>query len=69
MQEGQFVWTDGSPWQYTNWMPNQPNNAKGIEDCVMLGETGWNGKWADQYCGQPGGYICSYNIGKLHHQT
>ena len=32
-----FEWTDGSPVAYTNWAPNQPNNANGGQHCVAVG--------------------------------
>ena len=28
-------WVDGSQFSFTNWAKNEPNNARGSEDCVM----------------------------------
>jgi cysteine-rich repeat protein len=40
--EGTFVWTDGSPLLFTNWMPGNPGNSG--EDCVeyYLPSDVWN---------------------------
>jgi len=44
--EGDFIWTDGTPVNYTNWYPGQPNNYQNYQDyCEMLS----NGQWNDQY--------------------
>ena len=34
--EGPFVWTDGTPVNYTSWHPNQPNDFRSPEDCVAI---------------------------------
>ena len=38
-QNGNLIWTDGSKWDYTNWVPGQPD---GNGDCVQIN---WNSKW------------------------
>ena len=43
-KEGTWVWVDGTPWKYTNWDNNQPNNDNGNQDGMMLRP---NGKWND----------------------
>lgn len=33
---GAFEWVDGSPVQYTNWYPGQPDNLGGNEPCAEV---------------------------------
>ncbi|XP_008053830.1 low affinity immunoglobulin epsilon Fc receptor [Carlito syrichta] len=41
--EGEFIWMDGSPVDYSNWLPGEPNNHGQGEDCVMMQGSGhWN---------------------------
>ena len=44
--EGVFVWTNGDPLTYANWLAGEPNDAGGVED---YGEMNWGapGKWND----------------------
>ena len=61
-QEGQWVWSDGTPWDYDNWSGGLPSPIHGAEDCAMV----WNDNsqlWNDMSCDQhSGGYACSYNL-------
>src|SRR3954471_4996661 len=46
LNEGTFVWYDGSPVTYTNWGSGEPNNS-GDEDCTQIFA---NGTWNDLNC-------------------
>jgi hypothetical protein len=46
-EEGVFAWEDGSPVDYTNWAPGEPNDSNGLEDCV---QRAWDGHWMDVDC-------------------
>ena len=47
--EGNWMFPDGGSMTYTNWAPNEPNDAYN-EDCVQFN---WNssGVWNDARCG------------------
>ena len=44
--EGDFVWDNGDPLDYTNWYINQPNNYNNNQDYVEMLNSGL---WNDQY--------------------
>ncbi|XP_049645423.1 low affinity immunoglobulin epsilon Fc receptor [Suncus etruscus] len=45
--EGEFIWIDQEPLNYSNWDHGEPNNRMPSEDCVMMRGSG---KWNDAYC-------------------
>ncbi|XP_059551413.1 low affinity immunoglobulin epsilon Fc receptor [Myotis daubentonii] len=54
--EGEFVWMDQSPLDYSNWRPGEPNNGGQGEDCVMLLGSG---QWNDAFCSSYlDGWVC-----------
>ena len=58
-QEGTFVWSNGDPVDYTNWMPGEPNNSGGAQDFGWINFR-WNssdpaGLWDDHFGGRPSG--------------
>nr|XP_047145915.1 uncharacterized protein LOC105843863 isoform X2 [Hydra vulgaris] len=52
--ENTFEWSDSTPTLIYNWIPNEPNNDKGNEDCVIANSVGWY----DIPCDSQFGFIC-----------
>lgn len=63
--EDTFVWVDGSPLGYEEWMIGDPNDGEsgepGSADCTaMIGplDPPYTGRWRDQVCTTPRVYAC-----------
>ena len=54
--EGTWVWNDGTPWNYTNWYPGQPNNYGNYQHCLTL--NGFGSQWNDEWCNYDLPYVC-----------
>ncbi|XP_067248798.1 ladderlectin-like [Chanodichthys erythropterus] len=55
-QEGQWMWTDGTVNDFTNWCAGEPNGS-GNENCVEINLSS-NRCWNDLACAGQLGYIC-----------
>uniref|UniRef100_A0A674JXQ2 C-type lectin domain-containing protein n=1 Tax=Terrapene triunguis TaxID=2587831 RepID=A0A674JXQ2_9SAUR len=55
--EGRFTYLNGENIVYSNWQTREPNNDKGIEDCV---EVYSSGKWNDKSCGEKRLIVCEF---------
>lgn len=56
-QEGSFKWKDDSPFDYTHWTANEPNNYNLDEHCVEMAE--WASySWNDRPCWSQLPFIC-----------
>ncbi|XP_062283177.1 galactose-specific lectin nattectin-like, partial [Scomber scombrus] len=56
IQEGKWLWTDGSTVGFTCWNRGEPNNQGG-EHCT---ETNWNGAtWNDAPCHLRKPFVCA----------
>jgi len=66
--DGTWEWITGEVWSYQNWAPNEPNNAGGGEDFLMMNFPGKPpGSWNDY--GGPGNnstktepYLCEWDL-------
>ncbi|XP_017265639.1 FK506-binding protein 5 [Kryptolebias marmoratus] len=59
VNSNRFFWLDGSKWTYDDWLPGEPNDTAGVEDCVEVLALG-NGLFNDYTCWTPQPFICSY---------
>nr|XP_020040311.1 pulmonary surfactant-associated protein D [Castor canadensis] len=55
--EGKFTYPTGEPLVYSNWVPGEPNNNGGAENCV---EILTNGKWNDKVCSEQRLVVCEF---------
>ncbi|XP_035859894.1 galactose-specific lectin nattectin-like isoform X1 [Sander lucioperca] len=66
VQEGTWLWSDGSKMTYKSWNAGEPNNAGGAENCL---EMNWGGEnWNDGACTNQLPFVCSKNL-KLERRT
>lgn len=56
MAEGKFVWTDGTPADFTPWNAGEPNDYGAGEDCTHV--YAGNGTWNDLDCNAGLRYVC-----------
>ncbi|XP_016323573.1 galactose-specific lectin nattectin-like [Sinocyclocheilus anshuiensis] len=59
-QSGQFIWIDGSFWDFQIWTRGEPNHMyTSSEECV---EMNWKeiGRWNDDSCFAKKNYICAF---------
>ena len=58
-----FLWSDGTPWDYSNWEEGQPSNIPGrSEDCVHLWNINHRHQWDDQPCYVVVSFVCKKKI-------
>jgi hypothetical protein len=55
-QEGRMFWSGGTPVEFANWSPGQPDDFQGREDCVV--KISPAGTWNDRPCGNVIPYVC-----------
>ena len=59
-----FVWTDGTPYDFSAWMPGEPNDQDGTSNCVEAYVEMAPGLWNDHFCTQSSAFVCKTEIGE-----
>ncbi|XP_054639087.1 galactose-specific lectin nattectin-like [Dunckerocampus dactyliophorus] len=59
LQEGNNLWTDGYKFKFSDFVPGQPDNFLGIEDC---GEINRRNKWNDDSCLDLNYFVCAKDV-------
>ena len=49
-------WTDGTTFDFTYWLPEQPSNQDGRQNCIT--NTGYNGVWYAELCENEHKFLC-----------
>ena len=60
--EGNWYWWDRSPMIFNNFIPNEPNDSKGVEDCLNMAVVTANirGGWNDLNCKVLLPFVCQF---------
>ncbi|XP_043911603.1 lectin-like [Protopterus annectens] len=53
-----FMWSDGSEWNYENWAIGEPNNFNGRREACFQFLFGANKQWNDEPCSGSFPFIC-----------
>ncbi|KAK9979049.1 hypothetical protein ABG768_012496 [Culter alburnus] len=59
--DGQWLWSDGSEYDFTNWCSKEPNNSGGSENCLEINLSS-NLCWNDKACSDKFTYICAKDL-------
>ena len=61
--EGNWYWWDRSPMIFNNFLPNEPNDSKGVEDCLemLVITANIRGIWNDVNCNWRRPFICQFH--------
>ena len=61
--EASWKWSDGTPWTYTSFDDNQPNNLGQVQNHLALNSLG---KWNDDFEEEEKGFVCYYKGKQFH---
>ena len=54
----EWVWSDGTPWQFEKWHQDQPNNLGAVQTHLLFNVDA-SGHWADESQFREKSFICS----------
>ncbi|XP_018517506.1 galactose-specific lectin nattectin [Lates calcarifer] len=60
-EEGVWLWSDGSRFDYLNWCPGQPDNRYGGQNCLQM-NFGGEKCWDDTACNIRRPFVCAKKI-------
>lgn len=55
--EGRYVWVDGSPIPFSEWLPGEPDGNE-AENCIVQAKGKFGPGWADRHCFDPKAFVC-----------
>ena len=56
--ESEYQWIDGSPMNYQNWHPNEPNGSNNYGSCIIYYKFNNQIKWSDITCTNNVKFVC-----------
>ncbi|XP_031158482.1 ladderlectin-like [Sander lucioperca] len=57
-KEKQWIWSDGTPFHYSNWCRGEPNNLGGRQNCLQI-NVGAQKCWDDLQCDSQRPSVCA----------
>ncbi|XP_067220620.1 ladderlectin-like isoform X1 [Chanodichthys erythropterus] len=60
-QDGQWLWSDGTAYDYTKWCSGEPNNHHRPENCLEINNS-HNRCWNDVPCSYSKNYVCVMDL-------
>ena len=60
----EWVWSDKTPWKYTNWFKSQPDNL-GEDQTHLSFNFDKTGQWDDDFAFEEKSFLCSRHKGLL----
>lgn len=64
--ENQFMWDDGTSWDFDDWRNEEPNNLRNNENCLELTTPDDNRTWNDISCDDQRSFLCVKSARYVH---